>query len=61
MKDALESHLYARLADLTKLDLHHVCYDLTSTLLETDQATSERFSSRRFGYSRDKRGDLPRS
>jgi hypothetical protein len=59
VKDALESHLYARLTDLTNLDLRLVCYDLTSTFWETDQATSERFSSRRFGYSRDKRGDLP--
>ena len=41
------------------MDLRLVCYDLTSTFFETDQATSERFRSRRFGYSRDKRGDLP--
>ncbi|MCL4414751.1 MAG: IS1634 family transposase, partial [Actinobacteria bacterium] len=59
VKDDLEAHLYDRLTDLTNLDLRLVCYDLTSTFWETDQRSSERFVSRRFGYSRDKRGDLP--
>ncbi len=58
-KEELEPHLYRRLTDLTNLDLRLCCYDLTSTYFETDQATSEKFPSRRFGYSRDKRGDRP--
>ncbi|MGH9092688.1 MAG: IS1634 family transposase, partial [Acidimicrobiales bacterium] len=33
--------------------------DLTSTYWETDTAATDRFPSRRFGYSRDKRGDRP--
>ena len=36
VKDELETHLYARLTDLTNLDLRLVCYDLTSTYFETD-------------------------
>ncbi|HMK63985.1 MAG TPA: IS1634 family transposase, partial [Acidimicrobiales bacterium] len=58
-KDALEPHLYNRLTDLTNLDLRLVCYDVTSTYFETDKQVSERFPSRRFGYSRDKRPDRP--
>jgi transposase len=59
LKDDLETHLYAKLTSLANLDLRLVCYDLTSTYFETDQRESERFPSRRFGYSRDKRSDLP--
>jgi transposase len=55
----LEPHLYARLTDLTNLDLRLCCYDLTSTYFETDKQSSESFPSRRFGYSRDKRSDRP--
>jgi len=55
----LEPHLYARLTDLTNLDLRLCCYDLTSTYFETDKATTEAFPSRRHGYSRDKRPDRP--
>ncbi len=58
-KAALEPHLYDRLTDLTNLDLRLCCYDLTSTYFETDKAATEQFPSRRFGYSRDKRGDRP--
>lgn len=58
-KEATETHLYGRLCDLTNLDLRLVCYDLTSTYFETTAASSERFESRAFGYSRDKRGDRP--
>lgn len=54
-----EAHLYARLTDLTNLDLRLVCYDLTSTYFEGSTRPSERFASRAFGYSRDKRGDRP--
>jgi transposase len=54
-----ETHLYARLTDLTNLDLRLVCYDLTSTYFEGEVAPSERFCSRAFGYSRDHRSDRP--
>jgi len=58
-KESTESHLYARLTDLTNLDLRLVCYDLTSTYFEGETRTSERFASRAFGYSRDHRSDRP--
>ena len=58
-KETLEPHLYARLTDLTNLDLRLCCYDLTSTYFETHEKESETFPSRRFGYSRDKRPDRP--
>ena len=57
--DDTETHLYARLCDLTNLDLRLVCYDLTSTYFEGSTRTSERFPSRAFGYSRDHRPDRP--
>jgi hypothetical protein len=58
-KETLEPHLYARLTDLTNLDLRLCCYDLTSTYFETDMKETATFPSRRFGYSRDKRPDRP--
>lgn len=58
-KEATEEVLYARLTDLTNLDLRLALYDLTSTYFETDGRSSEGFPSRAFGYSRDKRGDRP--
>ena len=58
-KEDLEAHCYAAVCDLTNLDLRLVCYDLTSTYFEGQVSSSERFSSRAFGYSRDKRGDRP--
>jgi hypothetical protein len=58
-KDALETHCYARLTDLTNLDLRLCCYDLTSSYVESDPAPSLRFPSKAFGYSRDKRSDRP--
>ncbi|MGH8935655.1 MAG: IS1634 family transposase [Acidimicrobiia bacterium] len=58
-KAATEQFLYARLTDLTNLDLRFVCYDLTSTYFEGSRGPSERFESRAFGYSRDHRGDRP--
>lgn len=58
-KAATEAHLYARLTDLTNLDLRLVCYDLTSTYFETTRGPSLRFPSRAFGYSRDRRSDRP--
>lgn len=58
-KPTTETHLYARLTDLTNLDLRLVCYDLTSTYFEGERRPSERFASRAFGYSRDHRGDRP--
>jgi hypothetical protein len=58
-KEATEAHLYGRLTDLTNLDLRLVCYDLTSTYFEGSTRVSERFPSRAFGYSRDRRRDRP--
>lgn len=58
-KDATEAHLYARLCDLSNLDLRLVCYDVASTCVEGSARASDRFPSRAFGYSRDHRGDRP--
>ena len=58
-KDGTETHLYARLCDLTNLDLRLVCYDLASTYFEGSTRPSGRFPSRAFGYSRDHRADRP--
>ncbi len=58
-KDGTEAHLYARLCDLSNLDLRLVCYDLASTYFEGSARASDRFPSRAFGYSRDHRGDRP--
>jgi transposase len=58
-KDDLETHLWAELANLTNLDLRLACYDLTSTYFEGSTRPTDRFPSRAFGYSRDKRSDRP--
>ncbi len=58
-KQATETQLYARLTDLTNLDLRFVTYDLTSTFFEGSPAPSERFPSKAFGHSRDRRPDRP--
>lgn len=58
-KESTETELYSRLCDLTNMDLQFVCYDLTSTYFEGTTAASQRFPSRAFGYSRDKRRDRP--
>ena len=58
-KEATEQALYAALCDLTNLDLRLVCYDLTSTYFEGSTRPSDRFPSRAFGYSRDRRADRP--
>jgi transposase len=58
-KDLIERHVYARVCDLTNLDLTLACYDLTSTYLEGDPAGHGRFPSKAFGYSRDRRSDRP--
>ena len=58
-KDDTETHLYTRLCDLTNLDLRLVCYDVGSTYFEGSARPSERFPSRAFGYSRDRRPDRP--
>jgi transposase len=58
-KDLIERHVYARVCDLTNLDLTLACYDLTSTYLEGDPAGHGRFPSKAFGYSRDRRTDRP--
>jgi len=55
----LEAHCYSALCNLTNLDLRLVCYDLTSSYVEGDVASSVRFPSKAFGYSRDKRDDRP--
>jgi transposase len=59
VKASTETHLYARLTDLTNLDLRFVCYDLTSSFFEGDPRLSDRFASKQFGYSRDHRSDRP--
>ncbi len=58
-KEATEAHLYARLCDLSNLDLRLVCYDVASTYFEGSARPSDRFPSRAFGYSRDHRSDRP--
>src|SRR6056297_668927 len=58
-KDVIERHVYSRVCDLTNLQLTLACYDLTSTYLEGDPAGHDRFPSKAFGYSRDKRSDRP--
>lgn len=58
-KGQTEQHLYARVTDLTNLDLRLCCYDLTSTYFETTSGPDSRFASRAFGYSRDHRSDRP--
>ena len=58
-KESTEEVLYARLCDLTNLDLRLALYDLTSTYFETSKGPSDAFASRAYGYSRDKRGDRP--
>lgn len=58
-KETTETELYARLCDLTNMDLSMVCYDLTSTYFEGDPRPSEVFPSKAFGYSRDRRSDRP--
>ena len=58
-KEGTEEFLFGRLCDLTNMDLRFVCYDLTSTYLEGSAAASDRFPSKAFGYSRDRRADRP--
>jgi transposase len=58
-KDDIERHVYARVCDLTNLNLTLACYDLTSSYLEGSPAPNPKFPSKAFGYSRDKRGDRP--
>jgi hypothetical protein len=58
-KDTVERHVYARVCDLTNLNLTLACYDLTSTYVEGSPAPNRKFPSKAFGYSRDKRGDRP--
>ena len=59
LKEGTEEFLFGRLCDLTNIDLKFVCYDLTSTYLEGATAPSDRFESKAFGYSRDRRADRP--
>jgi hypothetical protein len=58
-KDLIERHVYAAVCDLTNLNLTLACYDLTSSYLEGDPAGHDRFPSKAFGYSRDRRSDRP--
>jgi len=55
-KDALFAHLRERWADLFGADYEILLYDLTSTYFECDVPDPEA-DPRRFGYSRDRRGD----
>ena len=45
-KETTETELYARLCDLTNMDLQLVCYDLTSTYFDRSTRPSDRFPSR---------------
>lgn len=55
-KDALFQHLRARWSDLFGAKFDVLLYDLTSTYFECD-VPKEETDPRRFGHSRDKRGD----
>jgi transposase len=55
-KDALFLHLRQRWQDLFAASFDVLLYDLTSTYFESDPPSDEE-DKRRFGYSRDKRGD----
>jgi transposase len=55
-KDALFAHLRQRWSDLFGAKFDVLLYDLTSTYFECDVPADET-DPRRFGYSRDKRGD----
>lgn len=55
-KEALFTHLRARWSDLFGAQFDVLLYDLTSTYFECD-APQDGDDPRRFGYSRDKRGD----
>lgn len=55
-KDALFAHLRERWSDLFGAKYDVLLYDLTSTYFECDPPQDES-DPRRFGYSRDKRGD----
>ncbi|HEY3756544.1 MAG TPA: IS1634 family transposase [Opitutaceae bacterium] len=55
-KEALFGHLQERWRDLFGARYEVLLYDLTSTYFECDVPQDER-DPRRFGYSRDKRGD----
>ena len=55
-KAALFDHLTARWRDLFDAQFEVLLYDLTSTYFESDPPTDPA-DPRRFGYSRDKRGD----
>jgi transposase len=55
-KDALFAHLRQRWSDLFGAQFDVLLYDLTSTYFECD-APADETDPRRFGYSRDKRGD----
>src|SRR6266542_3586955 len=55
-KEALFTHLHERWRDLFAARYEILLYDLTSTYFECDVPAAEN-DPRRFGYSRDKRGD----
>ena len=55
-KEALFSHLHGRWRDLFGVKYEILLYDLTSTYFECNEPAGED-DPRRFGYSRDKRGD----
>lgn len=55
-KTALFAHLRARWQDLFNAKFDVLLYDLTSTYFESDPPDDDE-DKRRFGYSRDKRGD----
>jgi hypothetical protein len=55
-KEALFSHLHGRWRDLFGVKYEILLYDLTSTYFECNEPGGDE-DPRRFGYSRDKRGD----
>ena len=55
-KEALFQHLHRRWADLFNARYEILLYDLTSTYFECDAPADEN-DPRKFGYSRDRRGD----
>ena len=58
-KEALFSHLVGRWRDLFNVEFDVLLYDLTSTYFEVNAADLPEGTTRRHGYSRDKRPDCP--
>ncbi|MEW5749012.1 MAG: IS1634 family transposase [Candidatus Thermoplasmatota archaeon] len=57
-EEALQKAVFGSVATLFNLEVDLIFFDTTSTYFELDEADGEG-GLRRYGYSRDKRGDLP--